>query len=613
MKAFLSVLLILISEVSVPAQINTDSLQQILQKTSASKENLQRGLDQMQSMYLHQTEEIRLIGEWVIQNTNSASLKEMHATANLILGNAFANVLNFDDATRHLTIALSIAEKNNYYNIQAEVLNTLGNIYNRNELHENAFEYYKKSLNISQLNKYSKGIALAEFNLGYVQLQTAGDNYQRVAYSVHLMRKGYEVITHLKDTQNIIALSSGLGSAYVRLKNYDSANIILEIAEKLIKATGKEVAYVRHYSRVAGMYHHKKNYSEALKYYNKGLAVAVKYNIPRWLCQYYTGLADTYEDMGNYKKANLYNQLNIQMHDALVKEENFIAAADIQNKYERAKKDNEILKLAAVNKQKSTLNTILISSSFGLLLISFLGYMNFKTRSKIAKQQEELQSQKIAELEKDKQLLAIDAMLKGQEEERSRIAKELHDGLGSLLSGTKLSFINVKDNLRLSPENKMQFEKSLSMLDNTISDLRKVAQNLMPETLVKFGLHEALRDFCSSMESSSGIKIFYMHFGVNREMSNTNEVFIYRIIQELVNNAVKHANATEIIAQLTMTVNTISITVEDNGKGFDKNKLMEGKGSGMANIKYRVQYLNGTLDFTSSIGNGTTVNIHLMV
>ena len=165
----------------------------------------------------------------------------------------------------------------------------------------------------------------------------------------------------------------------------------------------------------------------------------------------------------------------------------------------------------------------------------------------------------------------------------------------------------------MSPENKTQFEKSLSMLDNTIGDLRKVAQNLMPEALVKFGLHEALRDFCGSMQSSTGIKILYLQFGENRKLENTAEVYIYRIIQELVNNSVKHAGATEIIAQLTMSGIKTNITVEDNGKGFDINKLKGVKGSGIANINYRVQYLNGTSDFVSIPGNGTSVNIQLMV
>ena len=613
MKVLLPFLLILLNVLSIQSQINIDSLQEVLKKTTIDRANLRKTVAQMQAMYSNQTEEIQLIGEWVIKNTNTDSLREIQATAHLVLGKAYTNVLNFEDATRHLTIAQSIAEKNIFYTIQAEALNTLGAVYDRNEQNEKAAEYYEKALTISKQTNYLRGTALAEYNLGSVQLETGPGNSKSIRSSVDLMLKGYNIVNQLKDTQNIIAQSSGISNAYAILKNYDSASIILKNAEKLIKATGKEVVYIRHYTRVAKIYNDKKKYPEAIKYYNIGLVLAKKYNIPRWQCMYYSGLAETYENMGDYKKANQYNQLNIKMHDALVSKENFIAAADIQNRYERAKKDNEILKLASVNKQNSTLNTILIGSSFGLLLISFLGYVNFKNRSKISKQQEELQNQKIAELEKDKQLLAIDAMLKGQEEERSRIAKDLHDGLGGLLSGTKLSFMNVKENLPLSAKNTALFDKSLSMLDNTIGDLRKVAHNLMPEALVKFGLHEALRDFCDSIQSSSGIQVLFQQFGEKRKPGNTAEVFTYRIIQELVNNTIKHADASRIIVQLTMSSNKTGITVEDDGKGFDKNNILRTKGAGLANIKYRVQYFNGGLDIVTSPGNGTSVNIELMV
>jgi two-component system, NarL family, sensor kinase len=171
----------------------------------------------------------------------------------------------------------------------------------------------------------------------------------------------------------------------------------------------------------------------------------------------------------------------------------------------------------------------------------------------------------------------------------------------------------MKENLVLTPENALQFDKSLSMLDNTIADLRKVAHNLMPEALVKFGLQEAVRDFCNSIQSSSNLKVVYQPLGVQNKLSNTAEVFTYRIIQELVNNAVKHANATQIIVQLTTNSNKVSIAVEDDGKGFDVNALANSKGAGMDNIKYRVQYFNGTIDTVTSAGNGASVNIELTV
>ncbi len=245
------------------------------------------------------------------------------------------------------------------------------------------------------------------------------------------------------------------------------------------------------------------------------------------------------------------------------------------------------------------------------IVIFFVIYFLYKRRVKKIRVDAAL-AQRISELEKDKQLVAIDAMLKGQEEERSRIAKDLHDGLGGMLSGAKLSFINMKDKINLSVENELLFDKSVRMIDDTITDLRKVAHNLMPEALVKFGLVDALQDFCDSIQASSKIKIIFQHFGENRELINTATVFSYRIIQELVSNAVRHANATEIIVQLSVGNNKIGIVVEDNGKGYDQNLRAQTKGAGISNIEYRVQYFNGTIDIVTSAGNGTSVNIELI-
>jgi two-component system, NarL family, sensor kinase len=317
-------------------------------------------------------------------------------------------------------------------------------------------------------------------------------------------------------------------------------------------------------------------------------------------------ISDLQAYKGDYKNAYNNLQYKFKFNDSLFSQKNKNAIAKLES-------EREILQLQAINQQKSTLNKFLIGSAIGLVLFSLLGYRNFKNKQKVSSQQQELQQQKITELEKDKQLSAIDAMLQGQEEERSRIAKDLHDGLGGMLSGTKLSFINMKENLVLTPENAVQFDKSISMLDNTIADLRKVAHNLMPEALVKFGLQEAVRDFCNSIQSSTNLKVVYQPLGENRKLSNTAEVFTYRIIQELVNNAVKHANASQIIVQLTTNNNKVGIAVEDDGKGFDVNAIANSKGAGMDNIKYRVQYFNGTIDTVTSAGNGTSVNIELVV
>ncbi len=308
-------------------------------------------------------------------------------------------------------------------------------------------------------------------------------------------------------------------------------------------------------------------------------------------------LADLKAYKGDYKSAyeNLLNKF--KYNDSLFSQKNKNAIAKLES-------EKEILELNAENKQKSNNNKILIGLVLGLSVLSFLGYRNFRNRQKI-------QQLKITELEKDKQLLAVDAILQGQEEERNRIAKDLHDGLGGMLSGVKMSFVNMKENLIMDAENVKSFEKSILQLDSTIAELRKVAHNLMPEALAKFGLKDAIKDFCNSMEGSSHVKIIYQFFGEERSIGNTAEVYIYRIIQELVSNAIKHAEPTQIVVQMTLAEKNILLTIEDNGIGIDSSKKRNSSGIGLKSVQQRVDYLNGKLDFENNEPTGTVVNIEL--
>jgi two-component system, NarL family, sensor kinase len=309
--------------------------------------------------------------------------------------------------------------------------------------------------------------------------------------------------------------------------------------------------------------------------------------------------------LGNYALSDKYSEKRDSINNEQMNEATAENIQELEKKYETEKKDKEIVKLDAANKQKSTLNKILFGGAGLLLIISLLGYRNFKSRQQI-------QQQKITELEKDKQLLAIDAMLKGQEEERSRIAKDLHDGLGGMLSGVKLSFVNMKENMVMDAESVSSFENSIMQLDNTIAELRKVAHNLMPEALVKFGLKNAVLDYCNAMQLSSKTKIIFEQLGNERQLSNTADLYIYRIIQELINNAIKHAAPNQILVQLTKTNDKILLTVEDDGKGFDKQILPLAKGIGMKNLQQRVDYFKGKIDITSQPTEGTSVNIELI-
>jgi signal transduction histidine kinase len=291
-------------------------------------------------------------------------------------------------------------------------------------------------------------------------------------------------------------------------------------------------------------------------------------------------------------------------NDTLQNEESRKMTLELDKKYDTEKKEKQLLVQQVTIRQKNTLNYILAGSAVTLLLISLLTYRNYRQKQK-------LQQQKIAELEKEKLLSAAKSILKGQEEERSRLAKDLHDGLGGLLSGVKLQLGAMKGNLILSEEHGQIFNTALVKLDESISEMRRVAHNMMPEALMKLGLQQALQDYCEGLSAAQPFTINGEFYGLEKRMESGTEVVVYRIVQELLNNAVKHSGASVILAQVMRQENNLTITVEDNGKGFDMPTILQG--AGLKNIRSRVDYLKGQLDIQTEPGKGTSVHIDCII
>jgi two-component system, NarL family, sensor kinase len=283
-------------------------------------------------------------------------------------------------------------------------------------------------------------------------------------------------------------------------------------------------------------------------------------------------------------------------------------------KYETEKRERKIVALEAEKqitqlsmRQRSFLNYVLFGTMIAVIIISFLAFRNLEHKRK-------LQQQRINELETEKQLTATEAVLKGEEQERSRLAKDLHDGLGGMLAGIKYSFNNMKGNLVMTPENHQAFERSMDMLDSSIKEMRRVAHNMMPESLVRFGLDTALKDFCNDINQSGALQVKYQSIGlVDVAIDQTTAITMYRIVQELLHNTLKHAAAKIAIVQVTKADEHLSITVEDDGKGFDTSMTNHQGGVGWSNIRHRVDFLKGKLDLDSQPGKGTSVHIEFNI
>lgn len=350
--------------------------------------------------------------------------------------------------------------------------------------------------------------------------------------------------------------------------------------------------------------------SEAKLYLDTLTQVANKHSLRPALRSAYQNLAKWYTKAGRYKDANVYLEKTMALSDSMLSEESKQSIADLEVRYNVERKVREINQLKAEAEvqqltidRKDTLNYILIGSAVTLLVILSLSFWSYKQKQK-------LQEQRISELETEKQLAATEAVLKGEDQERTRMAKDLHDGLGGMLSGIKHSFNTMKGNLIMTPENHQAFERSMDMLDSSIKELRRVAHNMMPEALVRFGLDTALKDYCHDISQGGALQVNYQSMGaIDEGLDQTTSVTIYRIVQELVTNTMKHASARSAIVQLTRTDGQLALTIEDDGKGFDTRILGQPKGMGWTNIQHRVDFLKGRLDVSSGTGKGTSVHI----
>jgi two-component system, NarL family, sensor kinase len=539
------------------------------------------------------------------QQAKHAAMQSYYLTN---IGNWFNNHDGYDSSVAYYIQALAVMETNNDTNGLIDLYGNLGALFNRMNQHSKAITYFNKSQQLIDAGKGQKKqqvLLYTNFSGTYANI----NKWDSVYYFAN------KAIAACEAEKNFYASKSVcIGNILVALvyqKRYIEIGKYVALLDSMAKDLNTPEFRARRYYGHAVMHYYNGNAAKAKEQALLSLALADSISLHAYKMNNYLMLTKIETRLGNLAAADQYEFKRDSIARKDTDEDMARMAGTLEKKYETQKKDNEILRLDAANNKKALLNKIFAGTALAFLLLGLLLYRNMRHKQMLVKKEQQLQQQRINELEKDKQLVAIDAMLKGQEEERSRIAKDLHDGLGGLLSGTKMSLINMKENLILTPENASLFEKSMSMLDTTMADLRKVAHNLLPEALVKYGLADALKDFCYKMQTSSGIDILYQQLGIQKQYSNTAAVFIYRIVQECVNNAVKHAGATEILVQLAVAENSTSITVEDNGKGYNKNDANFKAGSGLQNIEYRVKYFAGSYDVATAPGQGTSVNIQL--
>lgn len=215
--------------------------------------------------------------------------------------------------------------------------------------------------------------------------------------------------------------------------------------------------------------------------------------------------------------------------------------------------------------------------------------------------------------DKEKQILALSSILQGQEEERKRIATDLHDGLGSMLSSVKLNLNAMQSQQQLVENDTHQLSKIINQLDKTIVEMRKIAHNMMPEALLKLGFAEAIQDYCNGLNESKAIHVALINLCPDYSFDKSIEIVLYRIVQELINNAIKHAEAKNIIVQISKNENILYLTIEDDGKGFEVGAELSSVGTGLKSVRSRVDYMKGKIEIVSLSKSGTSIMIEIPI
>jgi two-component system NarL family sensor kinase len=510
--------------------------------------------------------------------------------------------------------AAAIFEQANDSPSMAFIYSNIASVYNDLKEYKNAYTYSLRGIMLCRRLHQTHG-----FGAGMVNLSSALIDFKRYDTALVILYQTKEFARRMDDRNEEVDVMANMDYAFVGLGKYDlikpNALELMSIAKSVDNKTGICYALIG----LTEYFLYKKDYAKARHYAHQAVETADTDQLVATLKDAY-GEAGTVELAdGNVERYNYYNTLKDSVDDVLSSDKILKNTQELETKYALNKKQAEIDDLnkqkkiqQLILKQRRTVNWVMAALVLIAVLIGFMYNRNYRQKKKLLLADAMLQQQRITELEREKQLMAAQAVLQGQVEERTRLAKDLHDGLGSILSSAKYSFTNMKENIIITPENAAAFERSMGMLDKSINELRRVAHNMMPEALMKFGLDTALRDFCNSIDQSGVIQLTYQSFEMDEaSIPGTTAAGVYRIIQELVNNVLKHAGASKALVQLIRKGSALSITVEDNGKGFDRSILRDNNGMGYHNLQNRVTYLNGTMDIQTGEGKGTSVNIEI--
>lgn len=453
----------------------------------------------------------------------------------------------------------------------------------------------KAAINILQLkntkilgNFYNNKAILLEMTK---QFDSAADMYN----------KAIDIYMAAKDSNRIAIGYNNLGVLYKNKGDYDKALVNYQEVVEIEKLIGNKFILGSSYINIGSVYIQQKRFGEAIRYNKMGLEIASEISAQYLVVIASENMAEAYYGLKMPDSAYAWQKLRAVENEKYLNAENSRQINEMQTKFDTEKKEQTI---ALQQSQLSKQHLLLISGAVIFLLLLLYGYL-FYRRYKL-KKENELKEQLILQREE-----ATVNILTAEENERKRIAAELHDGIGQLMMAAWMNLQAIGKQEAKEIDQQQLLQKTTLLVGESCKEIRQVSHSMMPNALLKKGLVNAVKEFTQQIDKSV-ISINVQAEGLDAAIDSLTETILYRVIQECVNNTIKHAQATELDISIYNTEEGIDMLVEDNGKGFDASLLNNrDSGLGLQNIRSRISFLKGSVHWDSVPGNGTVVSIHI--
>lgn len=533
------------------------------------------------------------------------------AIANFYMGNANVVNGNPDKALPfYLKAATYFESKEDELSRLSSTYNGIASAYENNISDSLSLVYFEKSYETSKKANDHRRMGIALINRSNIHSKNG-----EIHKAIRLLE---EAVGLLQDPTSAIYLKPAkinLAAAYAENNQLEKAEKMYDALITEIDSTEDVLNYAKTLGNYGRLFQKKDDDEKALSYLKRAYSLFQANGFMKERYNLMPFLIDAHYNVNKHREAMVLFYDYSLIKDSIFSVEKDRNLAEALQKFEAEKKDKLLLEQKLEIEKKNRQKNMVIYGLIALTVFLVVGYLFFRKRLQyqktIARQQEDLQKQKITELTQKNKLLAMNSMIEGQEAERLRIAKDLHDSLGGLLSNVKAHFTIIQKEIEQLEKLKIT-ERTNHLIDEACLEVRRISHNMMPHALSISGLKGVLEDVADYMRSLDYEVTLDVH-NLPESIENTKQITIYRLIQEVLSNIRKHAEAKSVFIQLFGHANEIHLIIEDDGKGFDYEKAIANGGLGLKSINSRVEFLDGTIEWDSVKNRGTTITINIPV